>query len=99
MIPYYAINSKIMGNVTGGLLLSYLVDRLESVEEAQITDSEIKQDTGLTEWELRNAKRTLKSIGAILVERKGLPAKTHYRIDRDKYEKIARETIKGATSQ
>lgn len=50
------------------------------------TDSDIMQETQLTENELRTAKQKIKKLSFIKVTREGIPAKTFYTINWESYE-------------
>jgi len=86
-IAYYPIYRKITGSTTAGILLSQLMYWFAIKDRFHKTDAEIMQETLLTEKELRNAKARIKKLDFVTVSREGLPAKTYYEIDWDRYEK------------
>ncbi len=85
-IAFFPIYSKITGSVTSGILLSQLMYWWSKVdgEEFYKTDQDIMQETMLSQAELRSAKEKLRSSGFVFVKAKGVPAKTHYKIDAEK---------------
>lgn len=85
-ISYFPIYRDITGSVTGAVLLSQLMYWLSKKDKIFKTDAEIMAETHLTQNELRAAKTKLKSVDFITVSREGIPAKTYYSIDWEKYE-------------
>src|SRR5262249_7190636 len=82
-ISYYPIHAKMMGGVAGGVALSQLMYWYGTTEGERFfkTDKELKEETGLSEYELKEAKKTLKTLPFLTVTIEGLPAKTFYEID------------------
>lgn len=85
-IAYYPIYRKIVGSTTGGILLSQLMYWFSKKEKIFKTDKEIMSETLLTEKELKNAKKLIKELDFISVTREGIPAKTYYEIDWEKFQ-------------
>lgn len=83
-ISYYPIHAKIMGGVAAGVVLSQIMFRY-SINKLYISDKELRRMTGVSDRELRAAKKTLKSLPFVKVSLVGLPAKTLYEIDEEKY--------------
>ena len=92
-IAYYPIYRQITGSTTAGILLSQLMYWFSVKDKFYKTDEEIKKETLLTERELKTAKTKIKNIGFIVVTKEGLPAKTYYKIDWKKFEKIVSTTL------
>jgi len=85
-IAYYPVYRTITGSTTGGILLSQLMYWLSKKDKIFKTDKEIMEETLLTEKELKNAKKLIKQLDFITVSREGIPAKTYYEIDWEKFE-------------
>jgi len=90
-IAYYPIYRKITGSTTAGLLLSQLMYWFSKKDKFFKTDEDIRNETLLTEKELKTAKQKIKKIAFIKVTREGLPAKTYYSIDWDLYAEFMNE--------
>ncbi len=84
-IAYYPLYRQLTGSTTGGVLLSQLMYWLSKKDKIHKTDEEIKSETLLTKKELENAKKLIKKLEFIIVTREGIPAKTFYEIDWDKW--------------
>jgi hypothetical protein len=98
-IAYYPVYRQIAGSTTGGILLSQLMYWFSKKDKYFKTDTEIMDETLLTEKELRNAKKIIKNLDFITVTLEGVPAKTYYEIDWEKLEKIVAKNDKnGQTS-
>jgi DNA-binding transcriptional regulator GbsR (MarR family) len=82
-IAIYPIYIRITGSVNAGLLLSQLMYWYGAVNGRIFykSDSEIMEETCLSESELRTAKNKLKSMSFIDIKAKGVPARTHYFIN------------------
>jgi hypothetical protein len=84
-IVYLPIYRQITGSTTAGIMLSQLMywhDKMGG-KEFWKTDEEIRNETGLTIKELKLAKKRIKSLSFISIERKGVPCRTFYTIDED----------------
>jgi hypothetical protein len=84
-IAYYPIYRQITGSTTAGILLSQLMYWFSKKDKIYKTDKEIRQETLLTERELKTAKSKIKSLPFIKVTLEGVPAKTYYEIDWETY--------------
>ncbi len=82
-IAYYPIYGKIMESAAGGIFLSQILYWWSVVEgdEFYKTDAELMKETLLSEWEIRQSKKKAAEKGIIEVIRKGMPAKTYYKIN------------------
>ena len=99
-ISYYPIYKDITGSTTAGVLLSQLMYWFSKKDKIFKTDEEIRDETGLTEKEMRNAKKIIKNLSFITVSKEGIPAKTYYEIDWNTYtealaQRAKQETTKG----
>lgn len=91
-IAYYPIYRRLMGSVAGGVLLSQLMFWYSANDEDEfsINDADLRQQTGLSEWELKTEKYKLKQLDFIEIAIRGVPATTYYKIDIEKFiEKIS----------
>lgn len=88
-IAYYPLYRNIAGSLSGAILLSQLMYWLCKKDKIYKTDADIMKETGLTENELRGAKKKIKQIPFLTVSVEGVPAKTFYEIDWIEYEKTA----------
>ena len=86
-IAYYPVYRQITGSTTGGILLSQLMYWFAKKDKIFKTDKEIMEETMLTKKELENSKKLIKQLDFITVSREGIPAKTYYEIDWEKFEK------------
>ncbi len=84
-IVYYPIYRNITGSTTAGILLSQLMYWFSKKQKIYKTDMEIKEETSLTDNELRSAKKVIKNLSFVEVTKEGIPAKTFYKIDWEKY--------------
>ena len=86
-VPLYA---KYTGSITAGLLLSQLMFYFSSLKKDKIfkTNAAIMDDTMLSENELRSAKKTIKKCEFLTIKKEGLPGRTFYEINWDKYYQI-----------
>lgn len=81
-IVYYRAYRDLTETTAGGVVLSQLLYMLSGAESPKIiTDREIMAWTGVTPEELRGVKKRLKKLSFISVRVKGVPAKTHYKVD------------------
>ena len=97
-VAYYPIHAEIMGCVSGGVFLSQLMYWFSKKDKFYKTDADIREETKLSEWELRKAKTALKNTGFISVSVEGIPAKTWYKIDWQKYAKALQDAKNHQTS-
>lgn len=73
-VVYYKINAEIMGSVYGGVFLSQIIYWWSQVDGDEFwhRDDDFKNELGLSDWELRTAKNTLKNLGLCQIEPKSL---------------------------
>ena len=90
-IAYYPIYRQVTGSTTSAILLSQLMYWFSIKNKFYKTDKEIRNETLLTERELKTAKQKIKKIEFIEVTREDVPAKTYYKINWDKYYQIMNE--------
>ncbi|EHD22095.1 MULTISPECIES: hypothetical protein [Brenneria] len=70
--------------ITGALLLSQLIywtNRTGADGWIYKTQDEWEDETGLTRYEQEGARKKLRSLGVLIEQRKGVPAKLYYRVD------------------
>ena len=82
-IVYNPMFSKITGNINSGLLLSYCtyLSHLHGGDEFLATDKEMCDDLCMGLYELKHAKKVLSDINIVSIVRKGIPAKTYYKLN------------------
>jgi len=85
-IAYYPIYRKITGSTTAGILLSQLMFWFSKKDKVFKTNDELISETMLTIEELKKAKKAIKKLDFIIITLEGIPAKTYYEIDWEKYE-------------
>ena len=85
-IAYYPVYRQITGSTTAGILLSQLMYWFTKQDKIYKIDVEIMEETFLTAKELKTAKSKIKELDFVIVSREGLPAKTFYEIDWNKYQ-------------
>jgi len=84
-IAFYPALRKITGSITAAIMLQQLLywwDK-RSGETLHKTIKEIDEETSLSRYEQDGAIKLLKKAGFISVERKGIPAKRHFRLNVD----------------
>lgn len=74
---------RIGTGITGALMLSQLVYWTMRTADGWIykTQDEWEDETGLTRYEQEGARKKLRSLGVLLEQKKGVPAKLFYKID------------------
>lgn len=92
---FYRVYKRLTGNTNAALLLSQLMYWFSHKDKFYKTDSDIMEETELTKKELETAKIKLKKLPFIEVTREGIPAKTYYTINWEKYEKTLRDFVGG----
>lgn len=86
-IAYYPAYTQITGSVKASILLSELMYWFSGGNnKISKLDKEIMRETGLTKSELKGAKAKIKKLDFITVSVEGIPARTYYEIDWEKYE-------------
>ena len=90
-IAFFPAYKIIMGTTSGGIVLSQLMF-LFGAHGPTIyhQDSQFMRETASTPKELKNAKISLKKLPWLRVFLKGTPARTHYEIDWEAYDKYMR---------
>lgn len=96
-IAVYPVYIDITGSVTAGLLLSQVMYWFGANDSTKYykTDDELMSETKLSVNELRTAKIALKELPFLTITREGIPAKTFYEINWDKFEKFISSFTKG----
>lgn len=96
-VAYNPVYAVLTGSVTGGILLSQLIYWAAAMDwkEFYKTNPDIIKETGLTEDELRLAKKRL--VKYVEIVKKGTPCRTWYRLDIDKI--LANISSTGETPQ
>ena len=89
------------------ILLSYLIDKwqywnTQNKEDFDgwfyCTHTNIQNEIGLSDHQIREIKRTLKDLGLIMVKKQGTPAKDYYFINFDEIQiNLGRELVLGKT--
>ncbi len=97
-VAYYPTFSRLTGSITAGLLLSQLVfwDTYKKGGAVVKSDEAICERMRLGPYELRSAKKKLRDLNLVEIERRGIPATSHYTLDRENI--IARITGEGQAS-
>ena len=85
-ISFYPLYRELTGSLTAGIYLSQLMYWFSKKDKIFKTDKEITKETTLTEKEIRNAKKLIKKLDFITVSKEGIPSKTYYEINWEKYE-------------
>lgn len=87
-VSYHTSVAKVVGGATPGLFLSQLLywSGKGADPEGWIykTQAEMEDETALTRREQETARKKLREKGVLEEDRRGLPAKLHYRIDEDR---------------
>src|SRR5208337_1163724 len=86
LIDFYPIFAKITGSITSGLLLSQIayLSKAMNYQEFCQTDSDFRDELCMGSYELTNAKKILVDLSVVSIVRKGIPAKSFYKLDREK---------------
>jgi len=97
-IAYMPIYSKITGSVTAGILLSQIVYWDGKMKHRQFykTDKDFCNELSMGPSELKNAKKILQKKEIVLITRKGIPAKTHYHLNRNNLTNLLISWIKNS---
>lgn len=82
-IAYYKCYALLCKSVTAGVALSQIMYwwAHHRGEKFWLLDEQLRQETGLTERELRTAKQRLRALLFLTISRGGLPAKTYYEVN------------------
>ncbi len=95
-VAFHRIFVDLAGSVTAALFLSqalYWTGKGASDDEFYKTMEEWQEETGLSRSEQESARRTLRQIGVLEEQKKGIPAKVYYRINFD----VFMESLEKAT--
>lgn len=89
---------RLGAGVTGALLLSQLIYWTNRTEDGWIykTQEEWEDETGLTRYEQEGARKKLRSLGLLIEQKKGLPARLFYKVDIVKLYQLLGVTSKDA---
>lgn len=87
-IAYYPIYKQITGSMSGAVLLSQIMYWFSKKDKFYKTNKDFRDELGLSEAEMKAAKKRVREMPFITVKRQGVPAKTYYTIDWEKYEKF-----------
>ncbi len=95
-IAYYKAHRDLTGSLAAAIALSQLTYWFSAAGRTVIykQDAELREETGLTEREMRSAKMALKKLGFLKISLHGVPAKTHYEIDWELYAQALSEVEK-----
>ena len=82
-IAYHPMVAEAVGSVLAGVLLSQLLYWTPRTPDGWLykTREELKAETALTRWEQETARKQLRDLGVLLEERRGMPARVHFRVD------------------
>lgn len=95
-VAYNPILCTILGSPTAAILLSQLLywwDKGRNPEWIYKTIDEMKEETGLTEYEQRTAIRKCTEKGILLVRLAGIPAKRHFRVHLSELDKLVNKYL------
>ncbi len=85
-IAYYPIYLIIAGSISAGVALSQLMYWFGTGrKKIYKTDRELQAETGLTDNEMRSVKKKLRVLEFLTLSREGVPARTYYELDWDRY--------------
>ncbi len=97
-IAVYPIYLDIAGSSNAGLLLSQLMYWFALKDKFHKTNEEICGEIHISLDQLKSAKNLLKKLDFITISLEGIPAKTYYKIDWEKYEKTLSSFAKAQDS-
>jgi hypothetical protein len=81
-IAYHRVFACLTGSVTAALLLSQAVYwQRRATGWWWKTQKEWEEETGLSRREQESARRVLRGLGVLFEERRGIPARSYYRLD------------------
>ena len=82
-VAYYPIYAHITGSVTSGVLLSQIMFKWTYWGRKKFfkTDMELRRETGLSDEDMRRAKKAVALLPFLTISREGVPARTHYSVD------------------
>jgi hypothetical protein len=83
--PFFSFSARIARAVGGpeeGLLLQFILWKLRDVDDdVTLTAEQIEEATALTPRRQAHARENLRALGVLSEERKGIPCRTHYRVN------------------
>lgn len=99
VVGFPPVHIDITGSVTAGYLLSQIWywSEVSSFKEFYKTDKDFCDELRLSIYELKGAKERLKELGIVKIYRKGIPAKTYYKLNLGLY--VEKITSYGKTKQ
>lgn len=82
-VSYYKVYKEVAGSTVGGIMLSQLVYWFTATNKDVIwkIDEDWVDELDLSDAEIRGGKSKLKELDFLQIGSKGVPAKTHYKID------------------
>ena len=95
-LSYYPELAKKLNSVKDAVFLSYLikVQKNGKNQDGWVCKmlAEIYEDTGLSKWEQKTARKNLKSLGILKEKYAGLPRKLHFKVDLEKLSSLLSQT-------
>ena len=83
-IAFHPMLARVLGGINEALLfqqLAYWSDKGQDPEWIYKTQKELEAETTLTRTQQENARKTLRRLGVVQEQKRGLPAKLYYRVD------------------
>jgi len=96
-IAYYPIYRKLTGSLQGGILLSKMMYWFSKKDKFCKTNYDFREEVGLTDHQMRTAKKAICDLPFITKTKEQIPAKTFYEINWEIYEKTMTEFVKTGT--
>ena len=93
IVLYYKAHTEIMGSVSGGLFLSQVFYWWQQVDDDEFyhTNEGFKNELGISDWEIKRAKKKLKQLGLCEIKQKEINENnkwykvSFYKFNFDKY--------------
>jgi uncharacterized phage protein (TIGR02220 family) len=84
-VSYYKVYTEVTGSTVAGIMLSQLMYWFSVMNKDMIykIDEDFVEELDLSDGEIRGAKKLLKQLDFLTIDRAGVPARTYYRIDWD----------------
>ena len=86
-ISYHPMYKDLTGSLQGAIVLSQIMYWFKQKDKFYKTDAEMMRETRISKHEMNTAKTTIKKLDFIKITKEGIPAKTFYEIDWQKYKK------------
>ncbi len=86
-IAYFPLYRQLTGSIQGAVLLSQLMYWFSKKNKIYKTNKDFMDEIGLTEAEIKSAKKQVRRLPFITITREGIPAKSYYAINWNDYEK------------